>query len=141
MVDFALSEELQMVRETARDFAWNRIFPTIEKDEEAHRFRPEIVREMGELGFFSTLIDEEYGGNPELGMMAAVLMSEEVARVSASWGLPFNMQMIGPAQTLVDNQEEGSDQEISRWYRQPASHHGFASSIPPDFWTTSRNEP
>ncbi|TET38462.1 MAG: acyl-CoA dehydrogenase [Planctomycetota bacterium] len=118
MVDFALSEEMQMVRETARDFAWSRIYPTIEEDEEAHRFRPEIVREMGELGFFGTLIDEQYGGNPELGMMAAVLMSEETARVSASWGLPFNMQMIGSALTI---QNFGTDAQKEKYIPQLVS--------------------
>jgi glutaryl-CoA dehydrogenase (non-decarboxylating) len=99
---FELPEEIKEMRNQARRFAQERIAPIVKEDEEAHRFRPEIVREMGELGFFGTVIPEEYGGlGLENGHMAHVAMTMEIAKVSASWGLPFNMQMLGPALTLV----------------------------------------
>ncbi len=100
-MDFALPEEIQMIREQARRFAEERIRPLVDEDEKEHRFRPEIVREMGELGFFGTVIPEEYGGTGLGGFLAAVVISEELARVSASWGLPINMQMLGPAYTIL----------------------------------------
>jgi glutaryl-CoA dehydrogenase (non-decarboxylating) len=100
-MDFALTEELQMVRDMAKDFAEREILPNIEEDEKNHRFRPELVKKMGELGFFGTVVPEEYGGNPELGFLGMAVMAEEVARVSASWGLPFNMQTVGPGTILL----------------------------------------
>jgi len=111
-MDFALSEEQQMVRDMAKDFAEREILPNLEDDEKNHRYRPELVRKMGELGFFGTVVPEEYGGNPELGFMGMVLMTEEIARISASWGLPFNMQTVGPATVLL---QFGSDEQKKKY--------------------------
>lgn len=99
---FELPEEIREMRNQARRFAQERIAPIVKEDEAEHRFRPEIVREMGELGFFGTVIPEEYGGlGLENGHLAHTAMVMEIAKVSASWGLPFNMQMLGPALTLT----------------------------------------
>lgn len=100
-MDFELPEEIQMIRTQARRFAEERIKPLVEEDEKEHRFRPEIIKEMGELGFFGTVIPEAYGGTGLGGFLGAVVISEELARVSASWGLPINMQELGPALTLL----------------------------------------
>ena len=109
-MDFELSEEHELMRETAESFARERIAPLVAEDEAAHRFRPEVVREMGELGFFGAVIDEAYGGN-EAGILASVLMTMEVAQVSASWGLPFNMQTMGPGLTI---QRFGTEEQKKR---------------------------
>jgi glutaryl-CoA dehydrogenase (non-decarboxylating) len=109
-MDFDFSEEQILMRDTARKFA-EEIKPTVEEDEEHHRFRPERVRQMGELGFFGTVIKEEYGGT-EAGHLAACIMAEEVAKAHASWGLPFNMQMNGPALTI---QRFGNDEQKKRY--------------------------
>jgi glutaryl-CoA dehydrogenase (non-decarboxylating) len=110
-MDFSLSDEHKMMQETARRFARERIFPLVEEDEKEHRFRPELVREMGEMGFFGTIIEEKYGGT-DVGWLAACLMTMEVAEVSASWGLPFNMQMNGPAFTI---QRWGTEEQKERY--------------------------
>lgn len=96
---FLLNEEQRMVQEQARRFAENEIRPIMEDDEKHHRFRPEIVKKMGDLGFFGCALPEEYGGNG-MGYVESVLMTEQLARVSPSWRLPFNMQNIGPAITV-----------------------------------------
>lgn len=100
-MDFELSEEQLEMKRVARDFAEKEIAPIIEKDEEVHKFRPEIVRKMGDLGFFGGVIPEEYGGTG-IGMLSTVIMNEEIARVSASYGLPFNMQTIGPGLVILN---------------------------------------
>jgi len=100
-MDFELTEEQKEMQRVAREFAQEKIAPIVEKDEAEHKFRPEIVREMGELGFFGGVIPEEYGGTG-VGMLSTILMNEEVARVSASYGLPFNMQTIGPGLVLLN---------------------------------------
>lgn len=111
-MDFALSEELQMVRNMAKDFAEREILPTQEEDEKNHTFRPELVKKMGGLGFFATIVPEKYGGNHGLGFMGMVLMAEEIARVSASWGLTFNVQTIGPATILL---QFGSEDQCQKY--------------------------
>lgn len=98
-MDFALSEELLAFQALARDFAEKEIAPILEEDDKNHRFRPELVEKMGELGFFGCLVPEEYGGTAA-GFLASVIMAEEIGKVSAAHTLPFNMQSHGPAYTL-----------------------------------------
>lgn len=93
---FNLTEEQQMVQDMAKKFAEKEILPTLEEDEKAHRFRPELVKKMGDLGFFGCAVSEEYGGNG-MGFLESVIMAEQIATVSGSWRLPFNMQNLGPA--------------------------------------------
>jgi glutaryl-CoA dehydrogenase (non-decarboxylating) len=52
------------------------------------------------MGFYGCVIPEEYGGTGA-GMVASMLVTEQVARVSASYGVTFNMQTQGPALTLL----------------------------------------
>jgi len=100
-VNFELTEELQDIKKVARDFAMKEIAPTVDQDDKAHRFRGDLVRKMGELGFFGCVIPEEYGGN-EMGFLAIALIAEEIARVHSSMRLPFNMNALGPARTILN---------------------------------------
>jgi len=109
-VDFKLSEELVAIRDLARDFAQKEIAPIVEEDEKVGRFRPEIVRKMGDLGFFGVVMPEEWGGT-NMGLLASVIITEEIARVSASYGLPFNMQTLGPGLTLLKHGTEEQKQK------------------------------
>ncbi len=99
-MDFSFNEEQTLIQDTARRFAREVIAPTVVADEEAHRFNLDIYKQMGELGLFGLVIPEEYGGSGS-GMVASMLATMEIARVSASWGLPFNMQTQGPGLTIL----------------------------------------
>ena len=99
-MNFELTEEQQLVQETARRFAQEEIAPTQAQEEKNHEFRAERVAKMGELGFFGCALPEELGGNG-MGFMECVLISEQIGKVSASWRLPFNMQNLGPALTVA----------------------------------------
>jgi glutaryl-CoA dehydrogenase (non-decarboxylating) len=98
-MDFDLSDELIAVRDLAREFAEKEIAPTAAKDDKEQTFRGDLVRKMGELGFYGTMIPEAYGGN-DLGFLAMVLITEEIARVHSAMRVAINMQ-IGPALTLL----------------------------------------
>jgi len=52
------------------------------------------------LGFFGTVIPEEYGGN-EMGWLAAMIITEEIARASSSLRVQVNMQELGCAFTIL----------------------------------------
>ena len=95
-MDFGLPEELETMREMARDFAKKEILPRISEDEKNHRFQREIVNKMGKLGFFGCPIPEEYGG-VNSGYLAHAILCEEIARVSGSLRAAFNMQTMGTA--------------------------------------------
>ncbi len=99
-MNFDLTEELQDIKKVARDFALKEIAPTVDQDDKAHRFRHDLVKKMGDLGFFGCVIPEEYGGN-DMGFLAITLIAEEIARVHSSMRLPFNMNALGPARTIL----------------------------------------
>jgi len=99
-MNFELTEEQRMIQDTAQRFAEDEIAPTLEDDERHHRFQPERVAKMGSLGFFSCGLPEELGGSG-MGFVESALMAEQIARVSASWRVPFNMQNLGPALTVT----------------------------------------
>jgi glutaryl-CoA dehydrogenase (non-decarboxylating) len=114
-MDFGLTEEQRMMQEMGKDFARKEILPTLKEDEANHRFRPELVRKMGALGFFGCALPEEYGGN-HFGFLESVIIAEQIAKVSASWRLPFNMQNIGPAVTVNKfGTEEQKRRFIAKW--------------------------
>jgi glutaryl-CoA dehydrogenase (non-decarboxylating) len=99
-MDFALSEELQMLRDMARDFAAEKIAPFADEWDENHYFPyEEVMKPMAELGFFGTVIPEEYGGN-EMGWLATIILTEEIARASSSLRVQINMQTLGCAYTI-----------------------------------------
>ena len=110
-MDFKLTEEQEVMREMAKNFAEKKIAPTMEEDEKEHRFRREIVKEMARLGFFGCITPEKYGGN-ESGYLAASVMTEEIARISPSWGLPFNLQMNSMQSVLLNF---GKEEQRERW--------------------------
>ena len=99
-MDFELPEELAEVKNLAHDFADKEIAPSAAGDDRDHLFRKDLVRKMGELGFYGCLVPEEYGGNG-LGFLAHVLISEEIARVHSAIRVYLNMQA-GPAVTLCE---------------------------------------
>ncbi len=97
---FELTEEQLLVQDTARRFAEEDIAPTLEEEEKKHEFRADRVGRMGELGFFACALPDELGGNG-MGFLESVVMAEQVARVSASWRVQFNMQNLGPPLTVA----------------------------------------
>jgi glutaryl-CoA dehydrogenase (non-decarboxylating) len=99
-MDFTLSEEHQMLRDMARDFAAEKIAPYADEWDEKHYFPyEEAHKPMAELGFFGTVIPEEYGGN-EMGWLAAMILTEEIARASSSLRVQVNMSTLGCAYTI-----------------------------------------
>ena len=57
-----LTEEERMVRDTARDYAQEKLFPRVLAANREGKFDPDIVREMGALGMLGVTIPQEYGG-------------------------------------------------------------------------------
>jgi glutaryl-CoA dehydrogenase (non-decarboxylating) len=109
-MDFELSEELIAVRDLAREFAEKEVAPTAAGDDKEHNFRKDLLLKMGELGFFGSVIPENYGGNG-LGFLAMVLITEEIARVHSAVRVAINMQ-IGPALALW---QFGNEDQKKKW--------------------------
>ncbi|MGH8959112.1 MAG: acyl-CoA dehydrogenase family protein [Acidimicrobiia bacterium] len=73
------SEDLEAIRQQTRRFVEEKVVPQADEWETAGRVPPEILKEMGAIGFFGLRVPEEYGGIG-LGPLASVTFAEELGR-------------------------------------------------------------
>jgi isovaleryl-CoA dehydrogenase len=87
-MDFSLGETADMLRDTVRRFAKDRIAPLAAEIDAANKFPRQLWPEMGALGLHGITVGEEYGGLG-LGYLEHVVAMEEISRASASVGLSY----------------------------------------------------
>jgi len=87
-VDFKLTEDQQLIRDTARDFAQREIAPQAEEIDRLGTFPLDILRQMAGLGLMGLPIAEEYGGAGG-DYTSYCLALEEVTRACGSTGLTY----------------------------------------------------
>ena len=85
-MDFALTEEQQMVRDMARRFAETEIKPKAAELDEKHEHPANIVKQLGELKMMGIAVPEEYGGGG-MDYVSYVLALIEVSKACASTGV------------------------------------------------------
>ena len=111
MLNYDLSEEQQILRESVRDFAEKEITPVAEKLDEEEEFSLELVKKMAALGLFGMFVSEEYGGS-NVGYVSYAIAVEELARVDGSAAATVaaaNSLGIGPIYYF------GSDEQKREW--------------------------
>jgi glutaryl-CoA dehydrogenase len=86
-----LTEEERMVRDTARAYAQDKLFPRVLMANREERYDPAIVREMGALGLLGPTIPEAYGG-AALGYVAYGLIAREIERVDSGYRSAMSVQ-------------------------------------------------
>ena len=84
-MDFTLSEEHQMIRDVARDFAQNEIAPRAAHFDETGEFPYETIMKMGAQGLMGVEVSEEYGG-AGMDTLAYVVALEEISKADAAHG-------------------------------------------------------
>jgi short-chain 2-methylacyl-CoA dehydrogenase len=82
-LNFDLTQEQQLVRDTVREFAESRIAPVAAELDREHRFPYELVAELAELGLMGMTVPEEYGGAGADTISYAVAI-EELTRIDSS---------------------------------------------------------
>ena len=116
-MDFQFSEIHEMIRETARKFAKERVAPgTIERDER-EEFPKAIVKELAELGFMGMMVPEEWGG-AGLDALSYALAVEEISKVDASVGV---IMSVNNSLVCFGLNKEGSQLQKERFLRDLAS--------------------
>src|SRR4029453_11756147 len=85
-MNFDLTEEQKLLKQTIRDFAETQIAPGAAARDEAARFPTELIPKMAELGLFGIMIPQEYSG-AGLDTLSAAIIGEELARVDAAIAL------------------------------------------------------
>lgn len=83
MIDFRLTQEQQMVRKAARDFAQTDLLPGVIERDQKQQFPQELIEKMGNLGFLGIMTDPKYGGSG-MDTISYVLLMEELSKVDAS---------------------------------------------------------
>jgi len=86
--DFGLGEDLDLLRETVRNFATDRIAPRARDIDDRNQFPRDLWPELGELGLLGITVEEDFGGS-NLGYLAHVIAMEEISRASGSVGLSY----------------------------------------------------
>ena len=95
-MDFRLSPEQEQLRDTARRFAKSELPELARKMEETNEPLPrEMVKRYAELGFLGINLPAEYGGH-DAGHLEAVLVLEELAKVSPAVAFPMFESCFGP---------------------------------------------
>src|SRR5688500_4365410 len=82
-MDFGLTDEQRLLRDTVRDFARQEVAPVAEELDRTKAFPYEIVAKLGDLGLMGIPFPEEYGGGGA-DTLSYVLAVEELARVDSS---------------------------------------------------------
>jgi glutaryl-CoA dehydrogenase len=86
-----LTEEERMVRDTARGYAQEKLFPRVLRAYREERFDREIINEMGALGLIGATLPEEYGG-AGLGYVASGLITREIERADSGYRSALSVQ-------------------------------------------------
>jgi butyryl-CoA dehydrogenase len=109
VIDFELTDEQRLIRDTAREFADNEIFPKARENDRNEHFDLDLVKKLGDMGYLGPIVDEEYGGRG-LDYRTYALIVEEVGRADSS------------ARTVVSVQTSLVCSSIQRWGSEEQKH-------------------
>ncbi len=90
-MQFRLTEEHEMLRQAARDFAQNELLSGVIERDETQTFPSELVRRMGDMGFMGLMVSPDYGGSG-LDTISYVLVMEELSKIDASASVIVSVQ-------------------------------------------------
>jgi len=110
-MDLTLSDEQELISETARRFADEFIAPRVRESDRAQRFDLELARRLGEMGYLGAPVAEEYGGRG-LDYVSYGLIVEQVGRADSAARTVISVQT-----SLVCGSVErwGSEAQKQRW--------------------------
>jgi isovaleryl-CoA dehydrogenase len=109
--DFGLGETADMLRDSVRSFAADRIAPRADEIDRSNIFPRDLWPELGKLGVHGITVEEEWGGSG-LGYLEHCVAMEEISRASGSVGLSY-----GAHSNLCVNQirRHGTDEQKRRY--------------------------
>lgn len=105
MINFTFTEEQEMFRKAAREFAETRVAPKVPEMEETGKASAEVVKAMAAAEMMALTIPEEYGGLG-LGYTARLIAVEEVSKVSVAAGMMLQVFALGIEPILKFGSEE-----------------------------------
>jgi alkylation response protein AidB-like acyl-CoA dehydrogenase len=122
-MDLDLSQEHELLRNTVREFATERVAPVADELDRESRFPYELVAEMAELGLMGIPIPEEYGGAGS-DTLAYAIAIEELTRIDSSVAITVAAHTsLGTMPIFL----YGTDEQKSEWLPQLASGQKLAA--------------
>jgi short/branched chain acyl-CoA dehydrogenase len=122
-VNFELTSEQQLLKDTVREFAWTRVAPAAAELDREARFPYELVAEMAELGLMGIPIPEEYGGAGADTVSYAIAV-EELTRIDSSVAITMAAHTsLGTMPIYL----YGTDEQKREWLPRLATGEGLAA--------------
>ncbi len=110
-MNFELSAEQKMIRDTARELATREIAPAAAEIDRTHTFPRKIFSRLGEVGLLGIMVPERFGGAGMDALSYAVAL-EEIARACASTAVAMSVQSSLVAAPIL---KEGTDAQRALW--------------------------
>jgi butyryl-CoA dehydrogenase len=117
MIDFELTDEQRLIRETARDFTDREIVPRARDNDRNEHFDTELVKQIADMGFLGAIVPEQYGGR-DVDYRTYALIVEEIGR-----GCSAMRTVVSVVTSLVCSSivRWGSEQQKQEWLPQLCS--------------------
>jgi glutaryl-CoA dehydrogenase (non-decarboxylating) len=111
VIDFSLSDENRLVRQSVREFVEAEILPNIREWDERGEAHPEIFAKMGELGYLGAPIPEEWGG-AGLDYISFAILCEELERADTAFRVVMSVHAGLNSLALL---QWATDEQKRRW--------------------------
>jgi butyryl-CoA dehydrogenase len=111
VIDFDLTDEQKLVRETARAFTDKEVVPRARENDRNHHFDTELVSKMAEQGYLGAIVPREYGG-AGLDYITYGLIVEEVGRGCSAMRTVISVQTSLVCASIV---RWGSEEQKQRY--------------------------
>ena len=110
-MDFDLSDEQKLIRETARDFTDKEIVPRARENDRNSHFDTELVQKIADQGYLGAIVPREYGG-AGLDYLTYAIVVEEVGRGCSAMRTVISVQTSLVCSSIV---RWGSEEQKQRW--------------------------
>ncbi|MEO8686974.1 MAG: acyl-CoA dehydrogenase family protein [Solirubrobacteraceae bacterium] len=110
-MDFDLSDEQQLIRETARDFTDKEIVPRARDNDRNSHFDTELIGKIADQGYLGAIVPREYGG-AGLDYVTYALVVEEIGRGCSSMRTVVSVQTSLVCSSIV---RWGSEEQKQQW--------------------------
>jgi butyryl-CoA dehydrogenase len=117
MIDFELTDEQRLIRETARDFTDREIVPRARENDRNEHFDTELVQKIADMGFLGAIVPEEYGGR-DVDYRTYALIVEEIGRGCSAMRTVVSVVTSLVCSSLV---RWGSEEQKREWLPQLCS--------------------